>query len=432
VRWAHSLVTNRTTGARHDGEPSGDQGGRCLILVLHLRVEFGPEGSSVRVNRAGRATTEKPVSPSVSGMNANITQSPDISAPVPGSHATGGGVRAADAASAPRYQVLDVLRGFAVCGILLVNIGDITELGMDVPVVVGQGPSTTQNVLYYLVSTRFVPIFSLMFGMSLMFVADSARRRGVPAWQVLLRRMAGLLAIGLLHTLVYPGEVLKIYAVVGAVMIPIVLRAPRRLVAVLGIVAAAASYGLAGSSELNVPGLFLLGAAAVAYGLPAFLERPDRRLVAVAVGLAALTGLAVFWQSRSDGGDPRFVSAGGIAGGVQAALYVALVALACATPLRRPLVAFLEPLGRTALSCYVGASCVVVPVGLLLGWRESTDLLPVLGVAAVVLAGQSLVARVWLRHFRYGPLEWAWRCLTWWKPQPMRRDGGQGLAAVQA
>ncbi|MCZ0857037.1 hypothetical protein OHJ16_03110 [Actinomyces israelii] len=34
---------------------------------------------------------------------------------------------------APRYRVLDVLRGFAICGILLVNIGDITELGRNLP-----------------------------------------------------------------------------------------------------------------------------------------------------------------------------------------------------------------------------------------------------------------------------------------------------------
>ncbi|RLP06467.1 DUF418 domain-containing protein [Propionibacterium australiense] len=355
-------------------------------------------------------------------MNSDNAQQPNVPVTVPEHRSADGGALAATAAPAPRYQVLDVLRGFAVCGILLVNTGDITNLGMDLPVVMGRGFSTTQNVLFYLVSTRFVPIFSFMFGMSLMFVADSARRRGARPWRVLLRRMLGLLVIGLLHSLIYPGEVLKTYAVVGMVLIPVVLSAPRRVVAALGVVATVASFAVAGSSVLNVPGLFLLGAMAVAYGLPTFLEHPDRRLVIAAGALAVLTGLAVFWQFRSGDGDPRFVSAGGIAGGVQAALYVVLVALACATPLRRPLAAFLEPLGRTALSCYVGASCIVVPVGLLLGWRESEDLLPVLGVAAVVLVIQSVIARLWLRHFRYGPLEWIWRCLTWWKPQPMRRD----------
>ena len=67
---------------------------------------------------------------------------------------------------APRYRVLDTLRGFAVCGILLVNIGDITHLGRGLPFT-PHSPSITESALYYLVSTRFVPIFAFMFGMSL-------------------------------------------------------------------------------------------------------------------------------------------------------------------------------------------------------------------------------------------------------------------------
>jgi len=31
-----------------------------------------------------------------------------------------------------------------------------------------------------------------------------------------------------------------------------------------------------------------------------------------------------------------------------------------------------------------------------------------------------IVSPIWLRHFRFGPLEWCWRSLTYWKRQPMR------------
>jgi uncharacterized membrane protein YeiB len=34
---------------------------------------------------------------------------------------------------------------------------------------------------------------------------------------------------------------------------------------------------------------------------------------------------------------------------------------------------------------------------------------------------------IWLKHFRFGPMEWAWRSLTYWKRQPMRR----ALAATE-
>ena len=186
---------------------------------------------------------------------------------------------------APRYQVLDTLRGFAICGILLVNIGDITHLGMGLPFV-PRSPSIAENTLYYLVSTRFVPIFAFMFGMSLRFVSDSALKRGQSPWKVVGRRMIALLAIGFLHSLVYSGEVLTEYAVIGLLMLPIVLKAPRLLVAILGVAGTVASFAWGGSGVINVPGLFLLGAAAVAYGLPAYLEHPDRRLVMTTAALA--------------------------------------------------------------------------------------------------------------------------------------------------
>jgi hypothetical protein len=33
-----------------------------------------------------------------------------------------------------------------------------------------------------------------------------------------------------------------------------------------------------------------------------------------------------------------------------------------------------------------------------------------------------IVSPFWLRRFRFGPLEWVWRSLTYWKKQPFRRD----------
>lgn len=322
--------------------------------------------------------------------------------------------------SAPRYRVVDVLRGFAVCGILLVNIGDITRLGWDAPVTTN-APSTAATALHYLVSTRFVPIFAFMFGMSLKFVADSASRRGASPWTVVGRRLIALLAIGVLHSLVYPGEVLKVYAVVGLLVLPVVLKAPRWLVAVLAVTGTIASFAWVGSSVVNVPPLFLLGAAAAAYGLPARLEHPDRRLVLATAAAAALTIPAVYAQTYDIDGDPRYGYFGGIAGGVQAMLYICLIALACSSPIRKPVIAFFEPLGKMALTCYVSASFIVAAIGSALHWASSRDLRPLLAVAVLVLVVQSVVARLWLRGFRYGPLEWVWRCLTWWTLVDLRQ-----------
>ena len=92
-----------------------------------------------------------------------------------------------------------------------------------------------------------------------------------------------------------------------------------------------------------------------------------------------------------------------------ACLYVCLLALLWRTPVRRALSAVFEPLGRMALTCYVTASFVMVPAGVLLDSRSTHDVIPGLIVAAAVLPLQWVFCRLWLSRFAYGPLEWALR-----------------------
>lgn len=85
-------------------------------------------------------------------------------------------------------------------------------------------------------------------------------------------------------------------------------------------------------------------------------------------------------------------------------------------PFRR-LILPLANVGRATLSLYIGQSMVFVPVfyafglGLYDVWSPVMRL--VVGLAAVV--AQLALAAWWFRHFNYGPLEWAWRALTYWR-----------------
>jgi uncharacterized protein len=45
-------------------------------------------------------------------------------------------------------------------------------------------------------------------------------------------------------------------------------------------------------------------------------------------------------------------------------------------------------------------------------------------MVAAMFALQLWLSPLWLRRFRFGPLEWLWRSLTYWRRQPLRRDGG--------
>jgi uncharacterized protein len=40
-------------------------------------------------------------------------------------------------------------------------------------------------------------------------------------------------------------------------------------------------------------------------------------------------------------------------------------------------------------------------------------------VMLAIWAFQLIASRIWLNHFRFGPLEWLWRSLTYWPRQPM-------------
>lgn len=84
----------------------------------------------------------------------------------------------------------------------------------------------------------------------------------------------------------------------------------------------------------------------------------------------------------------------------------------------------LAPFGRMALTNYVTQTLIgtilLFNYGFgLLGSVGNSIMLP---IAIVVLILQMWWSKVWLRHFYFGPLEWLWRSLTWWKWQPFRRE----------
>ena len=323
----------------------------------------------------------------------------------------------ADAAP-ERWRVLDALRGFALAGILFVNLPDLLVLHAK-----GAGSSDTPitTVLQYVVQGRFVPIFTALFGASLVFVVRGARERGRSAAAAVLSRLGALFVIGVLHWLIYPGEILAEYAVVGLLIVPAVLHLPRWAQLAIGVVWTVGVYAVTGGGLFTEPGLMLLGAAAAAYGVPAVLDRGWRWMPVAFVGASLLLLPALWWQT-TEPGDPRFTLAGGIAGGVMALWYVSGFGLLWRTRARVVLAAAFEPLGRMSLTNYVGASVIVV-LGILVLRPATTEVTAAtMAAAATVVVVQSLASRLWLARFRYGPLEWLWRIATWRRPVRLRRS----------
>jgi uncharacterized protein len=107
--------------------------------------------------------------------------------------------------------------------------------------------------------------------------------------------------------------------------------------------------------------------------------------------------------------------------------HVALIALVCRANLFPAALRRLADVGRMALTNYLAHSLIALflftGAGLALfgELRRHQLYYVVLAVWIVQIAGSGL----WLKRFRFGPAEWVWRSLTYWRPQPMRREHGE-------
>jgi len=123
-----------------------------------------------------------------------------------------------------RIQTLDVIRGFALLGIFLMNIEwfnrPIADLGSGVPAGLAGLDLAAAWLIHTFVSSKFWPMFSLLFGMGFAVMLQRARAKGSAFVATYARRTAALAAFGLLHgVLLWPGDILFAYAVTAAALL---------------------------------------------------------------------------------------------------------------------------------------------------------------------------------------------------------------------
>lgn len=383
-----------------------------------------------------------------------------------------------------RLPQLDVLRGLAVFGILLVNIWGFAwgTISLRYGTLPAQPPVLDQLVIFgvaALAQFKFYPIFAFLFGAGFALQTRSLKQQ-LGSWEqaqaAYRRRLRWLLAFGLLHgLLVWSGDVLTSYAVSGMLILPLASARLSRVRNLAWLVAAAfllfmcllipvgqapgaadiardlhsfaaryAIYTQGGAWAVaklrandyltsllyaivmlpHIIVLFLLGIVCVRLG---WLTQPQRHrrlwrwVCGVGLGLGLpfnlLAAGAITWQvvdPYQQVFDAALFEAGLFAGGpVLAAGYVAALMLAGPFMLRW-LAAWLAPVGRMALSNYLLQSLFGTWLlqGPGLGWGARLRPAEMLGLAILIMAGQVLLSRCWLRYFRQGPMEALWRRLA--------------------
>ena len=356
-------------------------------------------------------------------------------------------------AAEDRIESIDAIRGVALFGVLIVNLLQIFSISIfasypDTPVLGADW--LVQHLVGLVLASKAICLFSLLFGVGLAIQYERLLPSGRPHYW-LARRLAVLLALGLIHLLlVWNGDILTAYALAGFLVLPLLALPPRVLVAAAAALLAVQVlgplflYSIPWAKEAWLGEHIEMANRVYAEGsfldvrLFSFAELPPIFWLHVSIfprTLALFVFGAWLWKTgvlrRPDAFRPSLTAAawtGIVAGTILTAadapldeLGPVLMALGYGAALslllpRAPLLrSAFAPLGRMAFTNYLLQSIVFgfVFYGYGLGQfgrMGSADAF-VLGAAFYVI--QLGLSRWWLARFRFGPVEWLWRRLMY-------------------
>ncbi|HIO65414.1 MAG TPA: DUF418 domain-containing protein [Planctomycetes bacterium] len=396
--------------------------------------------------------------------------------------------------SKDRIVSLDVLRGFALLGILVMNIqsfsmpmaaygnptafGDLTGINLRV-----------WQFSHIFFDTKFMSLFSLLFGAGVLLFIERARARGASAGFLHFRRSGWLIAFGLLHAhLLWFGDILYFYGVCALLIFLFRNASPRKL-AISALIFLAIGSGMSLSAGFtwdqweephrldmardwqpstesideeiaaftggfeawiglnrtvatfmetfvlffmllwNVTGLMLLGMALYRWRVLSG-ERDAvfyRRLLAI--GSISGISLVVIGMVKNEAAGysveySKFIgSQWNYWGGVALALgYVGLVIGMVRKGALPGLQRRLAAVGRMAFTNYIMHTVLAVIIFRSFGLFGQVERSQQLAIVVAIWILQLWLSPLWLARYRFGPLEWLWRSLTYWQMQPFLRS----------
>ena len=123
-----------------------------------------------------------------------------------------------------RIHSLDLLRGFAVLGILIMNITSFSQISMAyMNPTIGAGLEGYNQYFhafnYIFAYTRFMSIFSMLFGAGVVLFTQRIEAKGKRVAALHYKRMFWLLLFGLIHAyFIWVGDILVTYAICGSLV----------------------------------------------------------------------------------------------------------------------------------------------------------------------------------------------------------------------
>lgn len=383
-----------------------------------------------------------------------------------------------------RIESLDVLRGFAVMGILAVNIQSFASIFMSIVNPTAYGDFTGLNKwVYFLIYTfaqqKFMTLFSLLFGAGVFLMSRNIEKKGKKPAKYHYRRMLWLILIGLLHAyVIWYGDILVSYGLCGLWVYLLRKKSPKTLFIVGMIliiitslvviffqvtlphwpVEAQKDLSLSWSPdqerlsfEMNaytgdwpgqlqhrVPaafemqvmifflmtvwragGMMLIGMALFKWKL---FENTDlyKKLLIIGVPVGLILHIMGWnynmghnWEFQySMFGGGLFVYWGSL---FMAMAYIGGVLWLCRSGTFSFITGPIAAMGRMAFTNYLMQSiiCTFIFYGHGLGLFGKVERVGQAGIFILVILFQLWFSSYWLKRFRYGPVEWLWRTLSY-------------------
>lgn len=367
-----------------------------------------------------------------------------------------------DNSSQNRFPIIDAFRGFALFGVLIANVPFTNEGGLDEILVF---------LFHLLIDTKFITIFSILFGLGFYLQWQGAQKKGQNFVRYFVIRMALLFLIGSIHgLLVWNGDILRSYALggLGLLLVRNWSRKKRLIFAIICIVGLTGlafispeifgwtytyDHSLAGEHyettsflrylqlnfitdpwsnfrmDMPITLFFTFGSMLVGFllGEIGFFTQPEKRpylsrkfiLLGSTVGL----GSSYLFQLVTTGGlelDQSlifvpFLISGGMF--MQSMMYIALFVNLFQFRVTKRLLSAFIPVGRTSLSNYLFQSVFYLLIFLpcLPPFRLFGTIPASLTwlIALFFFCFQSWISWAWLKKFRQGPIEYLWKSISY-------------------
>lgn len=376
-----------------------------------------------------------------------------------------------------RIESLDMMRGFALLGIFMANMLLFhTPLLYIDPFTWFSSPSDIQAFkwLDIFIEGSFYPIFAMLFGYGINMQYEKARANKTSFAPVLVRRLGLLALFGLIHgILIWSGDVLFPYAIMGLLMVALV-RIPAKWLMTIAVVVYVGAMGLfiglirlltkldpnallddfadLHQIELSISAyahgsfieilsfrfqewlfiglvngvmmgffiilpIIMIGAALSKWKVIERAAQMKGRLAIVLV-VALLSGIWI--KALPHIGKPTYdliLLQDTFGGVILATGYVGVLLLLCTLPVFQKVFRPVAKAGRMSLTTYIMQSIIATLIFYSYGFGlyGKVDLVTGTWIAIGVFVIQVIFAELWLSKFKMGPLEWLWRKGTYGK-----------------